>query len=209
MKPEQLHHLRRNSLTCDDVQKSGDGVKLLRRLEVQMMLCGHWPMACLLLPVICLLVAEYRWFRTYEETLVISGVVTSYLSDGALATSKSHGDHESKNGSGGVLSLHHEDDACCMCVLTNESIHPTCWGRYWSSRCCWEDEENESSKLKKEVGAQKSRGAEIRNRGSRELVEGAGLPDRESATFLRSNQSGRTTPARLPRGRFAKLLRLS
>lgn len=171
-----------------------------------MVLCTQLPMACLLLSMICLSGASYHPFRAYDESAVTSVVATSDLSDGALANSNSHGDHESESGSGGVLSRCHE--ACCGCVLESEYLRPTCLHPRRPSCGCWYDEENENDKLNDEAEARKSRGVEIRDRRSREFLGGAVRPDRESATSSARKHSGRTRPPELACGRLVKWLGL-
>ena len=131
-----------------------------------MVLCAQLPMACLLLQMICLLGATYPPFRAHDETVVTSDVATSDLSDGGLANSNSHDDHESETGSGGVLALRDEahesqnrsggvpslrHEACCRCVLESESLRPTCWHPRRPSCGYREDEENEIGKLNDEM----------------------------------------------------------
>lgn len=84
-------------------------------------MCAHFTMACLLLPVVCLLVATYCWFRAHDETLVISGVVTSYLSDGALATSNSRTTARARTGAA-ACSLSTTKLVACAFLRMNLSI---------------------------------------------------------------------------------------
>ena len=180
-----------------------------------MMSCAQLPTACLLMPVTCPLVATYRPSRPMAALLGPTATVwrsparrpvtrVTALWRPRIATATTG----ARVGAGGGAA------ATAFSLSTTKPLR-----RVWTANLSIRHvsvvvrhllvvgrmKRTKSSKLNNEVEVQKSPGVEIRDRGSRELVEGARCPDQESAISSPSNHRGGTKPPKLPRDKLPKL----